>query len=71
MRVLSCWSEETSAAASNHVCVCHLCAADRSTGDKPSYWWVGGLGMAVLVLGLVGVLAYLKSRGNARQKRKE
>lgn len=51
--------------------VCHLCAAGRTTGEKPSYWWVGGLGMAVLVLGLVGVLAYLKTRGNARQKKKE
>lgn len=71
VRLLSCWSEETSAADSSHVCVCHLCAAGRSTGDKPSYWWVGGLGMAVLVLGLVGVLAYLKTRGNTRQNKSE
>ncbi|XP_075905095.1 advanced glycosylation end product-specific receptor-like [Nelusetta ayraudi] len=45
--------------------------ADRSSGDKPSYWWVGGLGMAVLVLGLVGVLAYLKSRGIRSKARKD
>lgn len=45
--------------------------AGRSTGDKPSYWWVGGLGMAVLVLGLVGVLAYLKTRGSRSKASKD
>lgn len=45
------------------MCICHLCTVERSISEAPSYWWVAGLVIAVLVLVLVGVLAYLKVRG--------
>lgn len=42
--------------------ICHRCTGERSSSEA-SYWWVAGLVIAVLVLVLVGVLAYLKLRG--------
>lgn len=47
----------------NKVCVCYLCAGERSSADKPFQWWIVGLVVAGLVLALVGMLAYLKARG--------
>lgn len=37
--------------------------ADRSTSGKASHWWIVGLVIAVLVLTVVGVLAYRKLKG--------
>lgn len=45
------------------MCVCYLSAGARSISEGPSYWWVAGLVIGVLVLALVGVLAYLKVKG--------
>lgn len=45
------------------MCICNLCTGERSISDAPSYWWVAGLMIVVLVLVVVGVLAYLKLRG--------
>lgn len=45
------------------VCICNLCTGERSISYSPSYWWVAGLMIAVLVLVLVAVWAYLKLRG--------
>lgn len=50
------------------VCFCYRCAAERSTSDRPSYWWVAGLVIAVLVLALVGILAYLKMKGKDEEE---
>ncbi|KAK5849745.1 hypothetical protein PBY51_014054 [Eleginops maclovinus] len=44
---------------------------DRSTSDKPSYWWIVGLVVAVLVVALVGMLAYLKLKGGPSKSRKD
>lgn len=48
------------------VCVCYLCAGERSTADEPFQWWIVGLVVAGLVLALVGLLAYLKTKGKDR-----
>lgn len=45
------------------MCICYLCAGERSTSEDPSHWWIVGLVIAVLVLALVGMLAYLKVKG--------
>uniref|UniRef100_A0A3Q2QJQ8 Ig-like domain-containing protein n=1 Tax=Fundulus heteroclitus TaxID=8078 RepID=A0A3Q2QJQ8_FUNHE len=37
--------------------------------EKPSYWWIFGVVAAVLVLVLVGVLAFLKLRGRYKKPR--
>ena len=41
----------------------YLCAVQLSTSEAPSYWWIAGLVIAVLVLALAGMLAYLKVKG--------
>nr|XP_046227697.1 uncharacterized protein hhla2b.1 isoform X2 [Scatophagus argus] len=40
-------------------------AGERSISEEPSYWWVFGLVIAVLVLALAGMLAYLKVKASA------
>ncbi|XP_061523027.1 CD276 antigen-like [Phycodurus eques] len=37
---------------------------NRSTSGQTSYWWIVGLVVAVMVLALAAMLAYLKLRGN-------
>ena len=41
----------------------YLCAVQPRTSEAPSYWWIVGLVIAVLVLALAGMLAYLKVKG--------
>ncbi|KAM9337405.1 CD276 antigen [Symphorus nematophorus] len=43
----------------------------RSISDAPSYWWTVGLVIAVLVLALAGMLAYLKLRGSTPKPRND
>lgn len=43
----------------------------RSTSEAPSYWWILGLVIAVLVLALAGMLAYLKVKGGASKPRND
>lgn len=38
----------------------------RRESDKPSHWWVAGLVIAVLALAVVGLLVYLKMKGEHR-----
>ncbi|KAF3836469.1 hypothetical protein F7725_029027, partial [Dissostichus mawsoni] len=38
---------------------------DRMTADKPSYWWIVGLVVALLVVALAGMLAYLKVKDSS------
>lgn len=44
---------------------------DRTTADKPSYWWIVGLVVALLVVALAGMLAYLKVKGVPSKSRKD
>ena len=48
------------------MCFCYFCTGERSLSEAPSYWWVAGPVIVVLVLVVVGVLAYLKVRGEER-----
>ncbi|KAK9527436.1 hypothetical protein VZT92_013999 [Zoarces viviparus] len=43
----------------------------RSPPEEPSYWWVVGLVIAVLVVALVGMLAYLKLKGGSSKPRND
>ncbi|XP_074550064.1 CD276 antigen [Halichoeres trimaculatus] len=43
--------------------------ADRSTSGKASHWWVVGLVIAMVVLTVVGVLAYRKLKGGNSKTR--
>lgn len=43
----------------------------RSMSEKPSYWWIVGLVIAVLVLALAGMLAYLKVKGGTSKPRND
>ncbi|KAM7369613.1 hypothetical protein PAMP_010923 [Pampus punctatissimus] len=45
--------------------------ADQRTSENPSYWWIVGLVIAVLVLALVGMLAYLKAKGRTSMLRND
>ncbi len=45
------------------MCICYLCAGERSVSERESHWWIVGLVIAVLVLALAGMLAYLKVKG--------
>ncbi|XP_068604123.1 CD276 antigen-like [Brachionichthys hirsutus] len=45
--------------------------AQRSISEASSYWWVVGLVIAVLVLALLGMLAYLTLRGKTSKHRKD
>ncbi|XP_054621529.1 CD276 antigen-like isoform X2 [Dunckerocampus dactyliophorus] len=38
---------------------------NRSTSEAASYWWIVALAVAVLILGLVAMFAYLKLKGSA------
>ncbi|XP_062297176.1 CD276 antigen-like [Scomber scombrus] len=42
-----------------------------STAEKPFHWWIVVLVIAVLVLTLAGMLAYLKMRGNTSKARND
>ncbi|KAK5897941.1 hypothetical protein CgunFtcFv8_015400 [Champsocephalus gunnari] len=44
---------------------------DRSTAEKPSYWWIVGLVVALLVVALAGMLACLKVKGVLSKNRKD
>ncbi|KAJ4925370.1 hypothetical protein JOQ06_018102 [Pogonophryne albipinna] len=44
---------------------------DRTTAEKPSYWWIVGLVVALLVVALAGMLAYLKVKGVLSKNRKD
>ncbi|XP_070709337.1 CD276 antigen-like [Pempheris klunzingeri] len=46
-------------------------AAGRSMPEGPSYWWIVGLVVGVLVLALVGMLAYLKAKGSTSKPRND
>ncbi|XP_026219861.1 V-set domain-containing T-cell activation inhibitor 1-like isoform X2 [Anabas testudineus] len=41
---------------------------ETRASDKPSYWWVAGLVIALLALALVGLLVYMKMKGNREKK---
>ncbi|XP_072769640.1 tapasin-related protein-like [Nerophis lumbriciformis] len=40
----------------------------RSTSETPSYWWIVGVAVAVLFLGLAAMFAYLKLKGRVSRK---
>lgn len=44
-------------------CFCYPCAVNRSTTEEPSYWWIIGLVVAVMLLAVAGMIAYLKLKG--------
>ncbi|XP_029978583.1 programmed cell death 1 ligand 1-like isoform X2 [Sphaeramia orbicularis] len=45
--------------------------AKRSASEETSYWWIVGLVLAVLVLALAGMLAYLKAKGSTSKPRSD
>ncbi|KAM9839306.1 uncharacterized protein ACBR49_016355 isoform 2-T2 [Aulostomus maculatus] len=62
---------ESSNAEETHVTSTFLrVAEEKSKAQETTYWWVVGLVVAVLVLALVGMLAYLKLRGNRKNQSK-
>uniref|UniRef100_UPI0037E7875C CD276 antigen n=1 Tax=Semicossyphus pulcher TaxID=241346 RepID=UPI0037E7875C len=44
---------------------------DGRSADKASHWWIVGLVIALLVLGLAGMLAYMKLKGNNTNARND
>ncbi|XP_074477590.1 HERV-H LTR-associating protein 2 isoform X1 [Sebastes fasciatus] len=46
-------------------------AAERKIPEEASYWWIIGLVLAVLVVALAGMLAYLKVKGGTSKPRND